>query len=290
MQEPSCPEQSFLFGPHRNLVGTYTPAGGSTPRGVTFVLMNVGVIPRTGLHRMNVRLARRLAAHGFATLRFDLSGLGDSLDAGDGLPFEARHRADLRDAMDVLDSRQAPTGPAPGRYVLLGFCAGADLAYQVAQEDPRVAGVVLYDGFMYPTWKTHLIRYALRLRENGPGTLWQGLTRRLSRGRVGAPAPTPPAAPALIASRPRPTRAAYAAGLQQLLSRGTAVYLLFSASFLGLYNHAGQFAAGFRRWGLHRQVHSDFLREADHTLIDQRAQQFFLEHIAAWACRAFEPR
>ena len=81
-------EQTLILGVERHLVATLTaatPSGAGSPRCVA-VLTNSGVIPRSGPHRMNVHLARRFAEMGIPSIRFDMSGLGDSRRSSGTLP------------------------------------------------------------------------------------------------------------------------------------------------------------------------------------------------------------
>ena len=97
-------EIPLVFGADRHLVGILTLPSQGDPRPIAFLLINAGVIHRVGPHRINVKLARHLAGLGFASLRFDLSGQGDSrnaLSAGT-IGHAQQSIADLRAAMDHL--------------------------------------------------------------------------------------------------------------------------------------------------------------------------------------------
>jgi len=74
---------------------------------------------RVGSHRQFVLTARRLAADGYTTLRFDATGMGDAL--GEPRSFEQLDD-DLGSAIDAL----LASTPALRRVVLLGLCDGAD--------------------------------------------------------------------------------------------------------------------------------------------------------------------
>lgn len=108
------------------------------PKGIGVLVIVGGPQYRAGSHRQFVLLARSLAAAGFASLRFDHRGAGDSSGA-------MRSFADIDDdiaaAIDVLCSACAPLD----RVVLWGLCdaASAALIYYGARRDPRVAGFVL---------------------------------------------------------------------------------------------------------------------------------------------------
>ncbi|MGA8008355.1 MAG: alpha/beta hydrolase, partial [Thiomonas sp.] len=75
---------------------TFPASGTASPPPFGVLLFNAGVIHRVGAHRVNVKLARALAADGIATLRCDLHGMGDSLRADGRLSYKDQVVADLR--------------------------------------------------------------------------------------------------------------------------------------------------------------------------------------------------
>jgi len=93
---------------------------------------------RVGSHRQFVLLSRALAAAGYAVLRFDYRGMGDS--EGQPRDFEAVS-ADIAAAIDALQQRL----PAIKQVVLWGLCDGASAALLYCHEthDPRVSGLCL---------------------------------------------------------------------------------------------------------------------------------------------------
>ncbi len=73
-------ERPVTFGTSGGLMGVLTePSPSCERRGApTLLSWNVGINHRVGPYRILVDLSRDLAARGFASLRFDLSGRGDS--------------------------------------------------------------------------------------------------------------------------------------------------------------------------------------------------------------------
>ena len=176
-------EDVLAFGEDERLVGTVCLPDGPVASGaVGQILFNAGIVPRTGPHRLNVKLARRLAARGIASIRFDLSGLGDSGRAPGADSFETTAVRDLRQAMDTL-ACEAGTG----RFCLFGFCSGGRHAYATAPLDARVAGIILYDTYAFPTPHSRLNRLWLRARHpmlRSTGTFWARRVRTRSRRRL----------------------------------------------------------------------------------------------------------
>jgi hypothetical protein len=107
------------------------------------VLINAGAQRRTGPNRMWVEIARRWAARGVPTLRFDLAGIGDS--DGDSARlvqvaaiYAQTYGRQARAALDALAGRGLPE-----RFVVLGLCAGGYWSLHTALADERVRTVVM---------------------------------------------------------------------------------------------------------------------------------------------------
>jgi len=91
---------------------------------------------RAGSHRQFTLLARSLAEQGFAVLRFDYRGMGDS--GGSMRDFE-QVDDDLLAAIDQFFAAV----PALKEVVIWGLCDGASAALFYAEKDRRVSGLVL---------------------------------------------------------------------------------------------------------------------------------------------------
>ena len=93
---------------------------------------------RVGSHRQFLLLSRRLASEGYAVLRFDYRGMGDS----SGSP---RDFSDVSDDIGVAIDAFQRACPGVKRVVLWGLCdaAAAVLLYVQATGDRRIVGLVL---------------------------------------------------------------------------------------------------------------------------------------------------
>jgi pimeloyl-ACP methyl ester carboxylesterase len=132
-------EQPIILGADASRVGVLAlpdeiPVDPARP---VLLLLNAGLVHRVGPHRLYVNVARHLARQGFASLRFDFSGIGDSLPRSDSLPYRESTLAETTQAMDMLAERLGAR-----RFCLAGLSSGA-LVSMAAAGDPRVAGVAL---------------------------------------------------------------------------------------------------------------------------------------------------
>ncbi len=120
------------------------------------LICNTGANPHYGFGRFAVELARSLAEDGVASLRLDLTGIGDSDGASSVTQphLHADRGADLRAATAFLQRR------GYGRVVVFGICSGAFHAVRAGLDNPCVAGVVLVNQNVY-LWRPS--RTALRV-------------------------------------------------------------------------------------------------------------------------------
>lgn len=146
-------------------------AGSAQPASTAVLIAVGGPQYRVGSHRQFVLLARRLAASGFPTLRFDYRGMGDS--EGDATTFE-NVGPDLHAAIDAL----LQACPAAQRVVVWGLCDAASAALMHAGAHPAVSGIVAVNPWarsqnsLAATQVRHY--YLARLRQRD---FWIGLVR-----------------------------------------------------------------------------------------------------------------
>ena len=267
----------MLFGPEAALVGVLTQPARSGSAAVAFLMFNAGVLSRIGPHRMNVKLARALAKAGETSLRFDLSGRGDSRSSTADGDFQTQAPRDIRHAMDHLEQTYGIH-----RFALIGFCSGAVDAFGAALLDDRVAGVLIFDGHWYRTRWTVPVRHWKRFRViSWPGVaaaLWRRLTGRLA-------APVTPLAVEGFAGKTvssNPSRAEFVRSVQVLVDRRVATFFVFSGSVIEYYSYANQFRDGFAHEAFFYKVRCDFRPDIDHTFISLKAQQQMIELVTAW--------
>jgi pimeloyl-ACP methyl ester carboxylesterase len=283
MTKPVMIERSITFGPDNGLVGTLCLPT-QLPDGQTVVgqlLFNAGIVHRVGPHRINVRLARLLAARGIPSLRFDLSGLGDSARALTTRPFMEQVVSDIRSAIDLLCAQAAVR-----QVSLFGFCSGGRYGFATAVVDERVAGLILYDAYAYPTMQTAWYRYRGRIRQYGLAKVVGTWVAR---------------APSIVASRLRakpmrknaqagsddPTsyqdlsKSQFADRIKALHGRGVKVALIHSGEGEN-YNYRHQLRDSFKDSGVDQLVTYDYLPDMDHNVMIMAKQTQFMRLLADW--------
>jgi exosortase A-associated hydrolase 1 len=112
---------------------------------------------RTGSHRQFVLLSRSLAAAGYAVLRFDYRGMGDSTG-------ESRDFLTIKDDIEAAINALQQSIPSIKRVSLWGLCDGASAAllYCGQTHDPRVSGLCLLNPWVrseVSLARTHIKHY-----------------------------------------------------------------------------------------------------------------------------------
>lgn len=276
-------EETLVLGDSMHLVATITtpatpPSHGGDKPPVIALLTNSGVIPRSGPNRMNVHLARHFAALGIPSVRFDLSGLGDSSRPATPQPMMEQWIADCRAVMDHAERQHGCA-----RFLMIGFCSGAEVAHLLGLQDERLRAALLWDMYAYPTFESRL-RYKLsRLRKLG----WAGILGKVqdrARKLISGSKPVTSMKSAMgqaIPSQP-PLKADLMQRLQALVDRGVSLHFSFAEGNAHWFNHERQFYAMFRGAAFLPHVSFRFLREADHLLTEDRAQAAFLSMTDDW--------
>jgi pimeloyl-ACP methyl ester carboxylesterase len=270
-------ERVFTFGSHGGLVGIVTEPDETARRtdAPAVIFSNVGLNHRVGPNRIYVELARGLADAGFVTLRFDLSGFGDSEPRRDAIGDLQRATLDTREAMDFLERRTIT------KFVVLGFCSGADSAHVVAREDPRVVGAIFIDGYAYHNTGFWLRYFTVR---NLQAARWRRYFRERVF-RVREPRGRGETGEALeVFVRESPTREQFAADVAAMIARSVHLLFIFTVVADNHYNYKGQFHDTF---GHRDDVDVEYFPQADHVFSSELHRARLLSRLRGWLEASF---
>ena len=218
------------------------------------ILINAGLVPKFGPHRLYAELAARLPENGVATLCLDVAGIGDSVHEVTSYPLAQRMARDIGAAVEFVSTHYASA-----RIVVAGLCSGSEDALRYAASDTRIRGAVMIDSFGYPTagwrWRTFASR----------------ATRRGLRA-LGAYQPLP-YQPVLINGGVQQgqhvVRYRYMAQteaaplLAKLVARGVALHFCYSGGN-SIFNHRSQMAEMFPDLDT-RAIVVDYFAQLEHT-------------------------
>lgn len=175
-----------LFEEKRTLFGIMcVPKDVSYERPV-IVYLNSGANHHIGWGRSTVEVCRKLAGLGFASLRIDITGLGDSKDPEpllERILYRDESTQDVSAAINWLETQGFHN------FTVVGLCAGAHLGFHSAVADARISRVVMVNlqKFVWHPGDSMVVAYREAYRSTGfymkrlfePGT-WQ----RLLRGEI----------------------------------------------------------------------------------------------------------
>ena len=276
-------EKVVTFGDDDGLVGVLTVPATPRPGAPHVVLLNSGIIHRVGANRIHVRFARMLAELGVTTLRFDLSGIGDS--ARSTLPGSLADvvSRDVTSAFSFLTDEHGAS-----RFLLVGLCSGAYDAFQAALVEPRVAGVVLLDiPGPFQNWLfavSHVGRWVMRTRS------WRSPIKRIMRiaGNIRTASQQRQAQQSgafVEGIRPRVTREVMEQQLDTLLARSLKMFFVFTPGVPDNYNNRNLFRYSFPRAAAHPDVSFEYLPTSDHTFSTQKARTQITALIRDWVTK-----
>ena len=279
-------ETAHNIDPATNLIGVSAVPPGSCDGGRPgVILINAGFLHRVGPNRMNVTIARKLAAAGFASLRMDLSGLGDSMSGSAAAQDHEIVAEDLDRAMAFM--RDAFGLDA---FVLVGLCSGAYDTARKAIADERVVGLVNIDGTGYRTrrfYVNHVLVHLLR-RVAHPSR-WRRLWRRYrDNARLRAAGGTP-ARPVLMNSVAYTDWTLEESGtrFEALAARGVRMHFVYTGGVSGFYNYRSQFRDIFRDYDFGDMASSSYFPATDHLTMLEHHRREVHDDIVGWVRDSF---
>ncbi len=276
------------------------------------VLLNAGSTHRIGPSRLNVLIARRLAAEGFRCLRMDLSGLGDSVSesADHNNPYPSTAFRDID-----LTLRQVQQKFGATRIMLMGLCSGAYAAFQSAVQIPNPALVesILINPLTYfwkdgmtlddsPTKHLRSFNYyktvVLDPRKwvklfSGNSKIGIGGAMTLLARRLKVLKNTPDSKTAVGFDTRRtlglshPQQEDLAGDLQKIVNANRKLAMFFAATDpgFGILNfHAKRKASRLRATG---RLKIEFIDDADHTFTIRAARVELIEALTNYVCRRY---
>lgn len=303
LEVPGAVETPVRFGSGGSLAGVLCePAVRTGADRPTLLLLNSGATHHVGSGRMSVTLARRLAARGYASLRMDVAGLGDSAPrAGrcDNLIYCKDACDDTRAALDWLD------GQGYARIVTVGLCSGATLALHTALGDRRVVGQVMVNPGRFvlgngETSEAVILAAAKRTRDYvqmvADPRAWRAMLRSDRKAMQVARTLTARALDSLRAMVLRlrdrnlgadPATGDVAQWFRRLSERGVDTLLLYSADDVTLGELESRLGRGGKRLRGLAALRLEILEDADHSLMRRAAQEHFAALLEAHLVKAF---
>lgn len=311
---------TFRNGAGLKLFGTFHKPAQALTDAPAIVLLSPGVKMRMGPGRLYVPLTRMLNSLGYAVLRFDFFGLGDSEgELPETMLADVYNNIEVGRYVDDTLSALKWLADTHGfqRFVLGGLCGGAITAILAAQRDKRVEGLLsigmtvtlasnaasaakymtrselderrrgYYRRLLQPQSWLRLLTFQSDYR-----IIWQSMRRLIVKDRPAAPVP----APAAAAAQPGATQQAEQRGnanplfppaFFEFLQRGGKALMLFSEKDRLQAEYEEKFAEVFaQRLSKHAaQIEKHVIANANHVLALHEWQREMVEISKGWVSR-----
>lgn len=269
-------ETTVVFGKYENLVGSYCGSSCVEHSPLAVLLLTPGMLHHVGPMGLHVQLARRLANSGVSSLRYDLSGIGESLAVGTA--GSSLERA-TEEAIQAMDWMQHAHGYQ--KFALFGLCSGADDALAIAQHDSRVVGLSLMDGLGYRTRRFYLHWFLRKqLPKIGSASKWMALLRSV----LGRGSNVSNSMPLGQDIREFPGRAEAERQLGRLLERDVQLQLIYTGGAIDYYSYARQFDDIFPAFREHPYISTQHYPSMDHVATLATDRQQLLSELERWLC------
>lgn len=279
-------ETPVFFGDEPKFFGTVCePVGPAT--GVAVLILTTGYDPQSGWARSAAELARRLAARGIASLRYDSAGVGES-PAVPGrrrqILYDPVQGKDVGIAFAYLRERLRPS-----KTMVVGRCSGAYLAFRAAVADPGWDACVVVNppdfrwrfrglprtlnAYSEKLRKRDLVK-ALRAGEIDARAALQNIGVRLIDRVAGAMAKVLPSAPRLARRSDLVMR-----DFETLARRKTEVTILYSEGDEGEGSFRIHFSLDGKKLAAFPNIRLLRIPNADHNVTPRPAREMMFEVI-----------
>jgi pimeloyl-ACP methyl ester carboxylesterase len=270
-------ERAVRLGKEQNLVAILSEPEIESRDAPTVVLLNAGLVHRVGPNRLNVDIARQLAAKGFKCARFDMSGIGDSDRPDEGRPFAEQSLADVGQVLDDLSEQLGARS-----FMLIGLCTGAYNALAAAEADQRVSGCVLIDGHAYPNTRFRIKNQARRITQ-----LWRWVRYIRRVFGVAAVVAKPPTDDVVVFETQPLPKERFAEALATLIDRKAGLLLAYTGLGPQPFNYRRQLHDVFPALNLEDHAKVLFFPRANHTFTLPGHRERLIDEIDSWICEKY---
>ncbi|MBL0370529.1 polysaccharide biosynthesis C-terminal domain-containing protein [Rhizobium sp. KVB221] len=294
-------EQPVRFGVHKNLVGVVCLPADGPSTGASVLLLTTAYDRHSGWGGSMVAMARQLARHGIASMRYDSSNIADSPprpDAPDRVLYSETQNEDAVAALDVLEAHK------PGPLMVAGRCSGGYVAFRTGLVDRRLSAIVTVNPFVFywnPDEKVpeDISVVPRSLEDYGNRFARVETLKRLFKGEINIRA----ALRNMIVAMSRRISFRIAPLLMHLPGRSTVarevkrsfahyhqksipVTVMYSERDVGLEHLYFHFGANGRRISRYENVELIMMPQTDHNLTPARARRRLFDEIFKLAKRA----
>lgn len=268
-------EQIFTISQPWTINGIWSDGGNTYNPAVLF--LSAGLLRSHGPNRLYVESARKFAAQGISSLRFDLSGVGDSVERSSNASIEEKTFAEMQEVMNAIAAQKGIT-----RFILVGLCSGAHDAIDIALRDDRVVSVVSIDGYFVKSrwYKLFWFKNFVLQRILQKKTWLKQLNRLMGKNDAYS---SIVADDDLFFEDEPPEKVI--ARFSALLHRKVPLLCLFTGGVIGDYSYHGQLADAIPQFAGNQYLTEAYCPEMDHLLLlnedREKVVRLVSEHIVS---------
>lgn len=268
-------EKPVVFGEAANLFGIVNVPETLSSR-TAVVMLTAGMLHHVGSFRFHVLLARELESCGILSLRFDLSGIGESIATGYSGSSLERAAYEASQAIDLLNSDYEIDN-----IILFGLCSGADDGWFIAKKDRRVIALAMIDGLGYPTKAHQRLAWLDKARRLATPSYWNAKIRRTRNESQSESANLPLGTDI----REFPSQDQATVDLQEFCDRQMRILACYTGGTKEYYNYESQFEEMFAGVEFTGCVEHVFYPNMDHVALLKEDRRVLLDRFSHWIKR-----
>jgi len=264
-------EDIIQFGPEGRLVGIVSKPKGNYHR-TGFILLNSGLLSKSGAFRFSVNLARKLTSLNLIAFRFDFGGIGDSETGFSSETFMERSSQEIELTIELLKEKYDLDN-----FIIGGLCSAADCALLLDPCNENIKGLLLIDP---PAFKTkryftiHKLKRVVRTIHALDIKRWLKLFNKFS-------SPTPEISE--LNFRTFPSRENMQNTLTQHLRNSHLLFIAYTGGSSSHFNYKNQFYKMFPELSLNKEIDLHYLPRSDHLSILKQDRDKLIALIYDWA-------
>ncbi len=273
-------ENIIRFSHQDSMIGILTEPKEQSNNRPAFIFVNSGLLHRIGPFRIYVSLSRKLAENGYTSFRIDLSGKGDSEARKSAASINENVKQDIKEAMDVLQTQKGIN-----QFIVCGICTGADNAYEIGFNDPRVTGIIPIDGYAYPNLGFKLRHYLPKLlRLSSWLNLFSRVISKLTPKKATLNNTNLNADYRMIF----PPADKFLTNMQKAIDKSKQFLVVYTGGWNEFNNYQNQFTDCFPNIGNSQSVEVSYNQLSDHTFILRKDKEWLIDKIVDWANSRFK--
>lgn len=267
-------EKIIQFGPEKCMLGIQSiPNNESYKDKPAILVLNSGLVHRVGPFGLGVKIARTLCDNGYLVIRFDLPGIGDSVQYDTNSEYEKRIISDVGSAIEIIKNKHNIN-----KFISIGLCTGAMNSHVVTANDDRIVASILMDAYSYPTLNYFKIRYKKKLvKIFNPVFIVEKIRNVLTK----KPHKNEDELEGVDYFR-FPKKSSIRMDLENILSKNKKMLFIYTGGMEYICNYEEQLKDSFKTLDFNDGIDVKYFNKMDHTFILKRDREYLVDMFVKW--------